>query len=196
MVTIPNRKADVVIRQECGRQYPALNVKVHGGLNWGAERIAKEFRVPLAQAERAGELAFESAQERFWNERALNALNFAMLDADRASEVKPAGLQPSPYNVMSAGRSGGWLIVEGLPPVDSWDAVQFGQWRKFARLIRDEIADLLAWEQIRDAIEANNWHQAGAELYNFIDRKDGTVACLSELKAAARAAGFAPVVRP
>lgn len=38
--------------------------------------------------------------------------------------------------VYSDGRSGGWLVVHGLPDVETWDAIALGQWAKFNKLIR------------------------------------------------------------
>lgn len=43
-------------------------------------------------------------------------------------------------NVYSAGRSGGWLVVDGLPDIDEWDAIALGRWRRFDAAIR-AIAD-------------------------------------------------------
>lgn len=34
------------------------------------------------------------------------------------------------------GRSGGWLVVRGLPDLDCWDAVMLARWRKFERITR------------------------------------------------------------
>jgi hypothetical protein len=42
--------------------------------------------------------------------------------------------------VYSAGRSGGWLVVSGLPDVESWDAIALGRWVKFEEEVR-AIAD-------------------------------------------------------
>jgi len=44
--------------------------------------------------------------------------------------------------VWSSGRSGGWLIVEGLPPVEEWDAIAVGQWAKFAGHVKALLDDL------------------------------------------------------
>lgn len=38
------------------------------------------------------------------------------------------------------GRQGGWAVVDGLPDVESWDAIALGRWAKFARIAR-AIAD-------------------------------------------------------
>lgn len=38
------------------------------------------------------------------------------------------------------GRSGGWVVVLGLPDISEWDAVRLARWRRFERIARD-IAD-------------------------------------------------------
>ena len=58
-----------------------------------------------------------------------------------------------------------------------------------------EIAWLCSAEKVFEDIAANEWAKPGAELYNFIDTKDGKTQCIADLKAEAISAGFAPVVR-
>jgi hypothetical protein len=65
--------------------------------------------------------------------------------AEEAAEVWPgAGVQ-----VWSAGRSGGWAVVEGLRPVDEWDAIavaRWARWSTFAALVATEgLRDQIAW---------------------------------------------------
>lgn len=38
--------------------------------------------------------------------------------------------------VYAAGRSGGWAVVVGLDPVESWDAIALGRWARFERFCR------------------------------------------------------------
>lgn len=60
--------------------------------------------------------------------------------------------------VWAEGRSGGWLEVEGLPPVEGWDAVALGQWRKFekhCRLLADDIP-----YQFVTSVYLNDWEEA------------------------------------
>ena len=38
------------------------------------------------------------------------------------------------------GGQGGWIVVDGLPGLEEWDAILLGKWRKFERIAR-EIAD-------------------------------------------------------
>lgn len=64
--------------------------------------------------------------------------------ADYAADCFP---DHSP-RVEQGGRSGGWLEVSGLPPVDEWDAVALGRWRRFERMVLAEVADFprrVAW---------------------------------------------------
>jgi hypothetical protein len=46
--------------------------------------------------------------------------------------------------VYSAGRSGGWAVVEGLPDVDEWDAIFLAKWHKFERWTRDAANYIMA----------------------------------------------------
>lgn len=63
--------------------------------------------------------------------------------------------------VWQTGRSGGWLYVEGLPDVETWDAVQLGKWARFAKVCAETVAgipyaalDLLAFNAYAAECEA------------------------------------------
>jgi hypothetical protein len=60
--------------------------------------------------------------------------------------------------VWSAGRSSGWCVVDGLPDVDSWDAIALGRWARFARDVR-AIADDLPYQTFW-GIAANVYDQS------------------------------------
>lgn len=156
-VNIPRSKADMEKRYERHEWLPAINVKIYDAPEYTPEKIAAEFGCDAATAERAAEWCYESAQRQFWEDNALDALNFAMLGGDRASEVKPCGLNDGPYKVWADGRSAGWLVAEGLGTVEDMDGPTFQKWRKFCRLIGQEIDHLLSWEYARDMIEGNDW---------------------------------------
>lgn len=159
MIHIPRKKSEVLIdyHGRAGDQFPALNVKHYGPVEYTAERVAEHFGCDKATAERAVGFVYGSAVEIFWEQHALDALNFAMLGDKGASEVKPAGLGESPFKVWAEGRSGGWLVVEGLPDVAAWPGATFQKWRKFARLIRDEMTYLASWDYGREMLEENEW---------------------------------------
>lgn len=46
-----------------------------------------------------------------------------------------------PLKIWSAGRQGGWLVVQGLRPLDEWDAIELGRWAKFAKAVRGIVDD-------------------------------------------------------
>jgi hypothetical protein len=190
------KKSDVTIRRAVygsDASGPAINVKFYG--NFPRHELAAYFKVAddAPELDKALEYAWDTECEQFW-ESAQDSLNFAMLGDAAAGELKPSGTKDSPYTVYSAGRSGGWLVVEGLPDVESWDAVMLGKWARFEKLIRQDIEYRTGFEALRDDIEVNEWLKPGAEKYNFIDVA-GETKCIADLKAGAIAAGFGPVVR-
>lgn len=42
---------------------------------------------------------------------------------------------PQSVKIYGEGRSGGWLVVHGLPDVDEWDAIALARWRRFERYV-------------------------------------------------------------
>lgn len=144
---------------------PALNVKCYKFPD--IYDVTDRFGCTEDAAEHALEFAWESAVERFWEE--IPGVVEEIFDNYSVSSS-------------SAGRSGGWLIVEGLPPVRDWDAVLLAKWRKLARIVDSEVGYLSSWEHVEDAIDMNKWHLDGAEQYNFVDLADGSGACIAELR--------------
>lgn len=64
----------------------------------------------------------------------------------------------SQVKTWSSGRSGGWLIVEGLPDVESWDAIALSRWARFARGVQEILDDLdyqFVWHLHVNVYEAN-----------------------------------------
>ncbi len=160
-LNIPSKKADVLIdyhgHGNRGQERPALNVKHYGDVEYTAERIAEHFGCDAATAERAAGWCYESAREQFW-EQALDSLNYAFCGGkEYDGRYKPSGLQDGPYKIWAEGRSGGWLVAEGLPDVSTWDAATLQKWRRFARTIQQEMEYLASWDYGREMIEANEW---------------------------------------
>src|SRR5260221_11426319 len=52
---------------------------------------------------------------------------FDMLQND-AQEIFGASAK-----VYSTGRQGGWAVVEGLPDIESWDAIMLSKWSRFCK---------------------------------------------------------------
>lgn len=157
-------KSDVKFHSDGFRGgHPAINVKVRNFVM--ASQIADKFSCNEKIAEKAGEFAFNSAQVGFWEGIQENA-----------EYIFGSGIE-----VYQEGRSGGWLVIRGLPDIEEWDAVMLGRWHKFECECREEIKFFTSEEYVFDAIEANRWAEEGAEEYNFIDKKDGTHACMVDL---------------
>ena len=64
-----------------------------------------------------GQFAFESVCESAWE----------TLSADAVTIFGPH------VKLKQQGRSGGWAVIEGLPPIESWDAVMLAKWARFAK---------------------------------------------------------------
>lgn len=171
------KKCWIKTRYERGRgRVPSLNVKIR---QFAPGLTAEAVNCDADQFEKAKELAFNAAQLQFWE----GAQETAELHLGNA------------VTVYQEGRSGGHLIVEGLNDVETWNAILVSAWGRFVSAIESKIAELCETERTKENILANRWNEPGAEAYNFMDRKDGSTVCLSEMKVQAYAAGFGPVVR-
>lgn len=133
---------------------PAINVKVqryardgaaHGD-PWGV--IAEDFGTTEAAAEKALGLAFEHAQAEFWEELAPELWRERLAPA-----FEGAGC------VESDGRSGGWLIVTGLPPVGEWTSEQINAWGVFEESILQTVESLSSFADARQRMLDNGWLQ-------------------------------------
>jgi hypothetical protein len=172
------RKRDVPTRYSSGKSLlPAVNVKVYR-FGCSAANVATHFGCSDAAAERALLFWWQSTTESFWEEL-----------PQIASTVLPEA------TLHSAGRSGGWCVLSGLPELPSWDAVLLARYAKFVRLVHTDIAWRISRDVILEATTTNRWAEEGAEYYNFVDSSSGTTQCLPDLKRQAQAAGFGAVIR-
>jgi hypothetical protein len=171
------RKEDIEFHSDRGPAHPAINVKVRSWVS--PTRTAEHFKCSEDVAEKALRFAFETAQESFWEDA-----------RELAAHYLGGGLK-----VYSEGRSNGWLVVHGLPPVESWDALRVSRWGNFSRAIARDIAYRTKEETMWESIDANQWAKDGAEAFNFVDGEDGKPVCIADLKQQAKEAGFGPVVR-
>jgi len=137
-------KSDVEMHSDGfgSRRRPAINVKCYNFPS--VDKIAAHYGKDEGDADvlRVMEWLFESEQEAFWE--------MAKYDAIEAfGHVK----------VYSEGRSGGWLVVEGLKDFDDWDAIDLSKWRKFERWIKGAVpTDNADWlSSLVDTIDANEW---------------------------------------
>jgi hypothetical protein len=174
------KKSDIETHSDhmYGPQYPAVNVKVYCRTP-GYEDVMEKFPgCDKDTAEKALEYAYEFSVEDFW-ERA----------KEKAEEIF------GNVKVHSAGRSSGWLVLNGLDPIESWDAIACSKWFKFEKELKEEIKWRCSLEVVLEDIESNDWHKPYSEKYNFIEKKDGTSMCIADLKKEAIDAGYGDVVR-
>jgi hypothetical protein len=161
-----------------GKVRPAVNVKVYHLPS--AFKISDHFKCSEEIAEKAGGFAFDSACEQFWSE---------------AQGIFDDVYGPHVATIYSEGRSGGWLVVDGLDSIENWSLMQLNKWHSFESRIKAEIKYRTSQEVIFEDIEANEWTKDGAEPFNFIQFEDGHSESIPDLKAKAIKSGFAPVVR-
>jgi hypothetical protein len=140
-------KSDVEFhRDNFGPERPAVNVKIYAdwrrvplpldfgrvsddqGKTWTEVRSDPGFTVDWIEAH-----VSEGAFETFYQLACENGWEYLQTIAE---EIYGSGV-----TVYSEGRSGGWAVVDGIEDdVDSWDAIELGKWRRFAKAAR-EIAD-------------------------------------------------------
>ncbi len=146
-----------------GPYFPAVNVK-HYGSGHGS-KVQEKFSCTEEVAERALQWQWEACCKMFWED---------------IQEWAKECFGPR-VKVWSAGRSSGWAVVEGLPDLDDWNAIQLGKWAKFAKMCSREIEYLASEEVIIEDIEANRWAEENSEQYNYTDKRDGKTVCLADV---------------
>jgi hypothetical protein len=162
-----------------GAGYPAVKVKVyHVGCDT-SDVIAMFPTCSEAQAEKALEFAFTSECESFWDYWADTSGTYENGLTGSAEYAYFPGDKPRVY---SAGRSGGWLIVQGLAPVEDWDAVMVARWAKFEKAVKADIKYRMSKDALLEGIESNSWWKEHSSQYNHVDGKDGTL-CLADIRA-------------
>lgn len=162
-----------------GAMYPAINVKVQRIACTTEDIIAKFPGCSEEQAQKALEFAFTLEQESFWE-----------YWQDTTGDVEN-GLTGDPQYayfpgekvmVYSVGRSGGWLIVQGLPPVEEWNAVMVNRWAKFEKAVLKDIEYKVGKESMLGDIGANEWWKERSSQYNFYTA-NGKNVCLADVRA-------------
>jgi len=160
-----------------GTYYPAVNVKVYS-MGCTIQDVVDRFNCSDDVAEKALQFAYEMECESFWE---------YWQDTSGCFEN---GLHGSPeyayfpgekVRVYGAGRMGGWLIVQGLPPVEEWDAIMVARWNKFQKAVKEDVKYKMGKDVLLEDIEANQWYKPGSSQYNFADTDKGTV-CLADVR--------------
>lgn len=155
------KKDDITVRGH--QQLPACNVKVYKGpdgflpLDLGGTRsllpdgewgpIVEHYTDPEFTLDWCERVLSDSELDRaFWQ---ACEDNWDQLQTD-AEEIW--GLHVKVY---SEGRSGGWAVVQGLPDVETWDAVMVAKWARFCKWAR-QVADNV-WYTALDMVYHNRF---------------------------------------
>jgi hypothetical protein len=178
-----------------GCPYPAVNVKVHR-LGVTTQDVVDRFGCTEAQAEKALEFAFEAACQQFWEywQDTTGCCENGLSGSPEYAYFP--GYKPVAYSV---GHSGGWLIVQGLPPVEDWDAIMLRGWAKFQRHVLEDVKYRIGKDTMLEDIEANEWYKEHADQYNFYQGKGKQSVCIADVKAdliayATEKYGFVPTL--
>lgn len=125
---------------------PAVNVKIYAPL---ARRDA--LNVASATDDRKREAFANDALKVLpeWTYEASLESGWEDLERD-AREIFGPNVE-----VYSQGRSGGWCVVKGLSPVETWDAITLGKWRRFEKWALSIVAS--RWEVACDIWYINKW---------------------------------------
>ncbi len=129
------------VRTHYGSDRPAVNVKVHDDLSDGFRSFAKyesedARRNPgFTEAWARENVSEDSLNSLFWD---TCAFGFGMIEQDAKAIF-------ASYRARCEqdGRSGGWAVVTGLPPLEQWDAVQLAKWRRFEKWAQAIAADVM-----------------------------------------------------
>lgn len=148
-------KADVTFHSDgVGRRAnPAINVKVR---NWGyhdVDLMRDEPALDLEQCDAIIQSVYERHAVRFWDNAKLQV------------EI----LFGRGYTVYQEGRSGGWMVVHGLPDVEEWDAVMLGKWRSLESWAERYIKTLCSEGEIKTTIRVGRLVQLASGVDDMVE---------------------------
>lgn len=138
------RKSDVEFHAEHYRpSHPAVNVKIYKStrsiklpMELGRSRKLDEktYTVHYTHPEFTHDWLDENEERLQWTFGDACEQGFEYI-REFATECFPAS-RFGKIEVYSEGRSGGWVVVHGLPDFETWDAVMLSRWARFARHAR------------------------------------------------------------
>lgn len=146
------------VQTHYGSDRPAVNVKVYGSL-WDTKAWDYFRKTDLPDDGFTAEWIEENVDDRtldaiFWMtcEWEFEYLEGWATGSDRGDD---ALFPDDNVTLEQDGRSGGWIVVKGLPDIDEWDVVRLARWRKFERIARG-IADDIPYLCL-SSIYSNEW---------------------------------------
>lgn len=134
------RKSDIDTHYDHGRSLPAFNVKVYATCDDAtAKRVATDNGYDPTQFMEWLRTAYASdtGYEEDWEcpEWAWNSACEG--ESEYFQEWLPELLGRDDIKSWHEGRQGGWLVVDGLPDIDSWDAIMVNRWGKAERIAKE-----------------------------------------------------------
>lgn len=129
-------KADIQFHGDTSpRHSPVVNVKVRNTWQDGYRQFVKDNPDvdPEFTEEWIEEHISEDAMQTYWE--------FAIEQGWEQLESDAMEIYGRHIKVYSCGRQGGWAYITGPgfnPDTDSWDAIEFGKWRRFAKWAREQ----------------------------------------------------------
>jgi hypothetical protein len=173
------KKTDVTVRYYRPGAVPCVNVKVYQ-VGWhSSEAVMEKFGCSEAQAEKALQFAFDSECHSFWEYWQDKTGDY---ENGIHGSAEYAYFPDHTVRVECEGRSGGWLAVRGLPPVEEWDAILVGRWNKFQKAVLEDVKYRSSTEALLEGIESNEWWKEHSSQYNFCETAQGHV-CLADVRA-------------
>lgn len=143
---------------------PAVNVKVHS-YRWFDETVKAlvERGVPEDVANEAAETAYDIHKNWFWE--GVDEIAKWELWTNRHTERASFWGFTSDYKIYQEGRSGGWLVVHGLPHPEEWTKAQRIRWSRFEDAIAAEVEHYTDPDHLLETIDSN-------EIVENITRRD------------------------
>ena len=121
---------------------PAVNVKLDcmfgfpESVDWSDVDVVADDELDNLRAFIESEFGEERDPygENLWSVVQAVAIGEVEYLADWALELFGPGVE-----IWQQGRSGGWLVVDGLPDIESWDAIMLSRWGTWERGVRSVI---------------------------------------------------------
>lgn len=124
-----------------GPRRPAVSVKVYTTIRDAFPQFAKDERPdPRFTLDWIEEnISDDHLDAVFWN---TCEWEFECLDSWATGRDDDPLFPDDDVSLSREGRSGGWVVVDGLPEIEDWDAIRLARWRKFERIARESAAGI------------------------------------------------------